>query len=125
MILGIGMDIVKVERMERAIARHGDHFRNRVFTAGEREYCERHVLPWQSYAARFAVKEAVFKALGRGWSACGGYPSVEVVRDEHGKPGVILHGKAAEFAERLGVSRVFVTITHDAGISAAVAIMEG
>jgi holo-[acyl-carrier protein] synthase len=124
MIIGIGMDIVKVERMERAIARYGDHFRNRVFTAGEQEYCDRHAQPWESYAARFAVKEAVFKALGHGWSACGGYTAVEVVRDERGKPGVLLWKKAAEFAEQLGVSKILVTITHDAGISAAVAILE-
>ncbi len=124
MIVGIGMDIVKVERMERAIDRHGDHLKKRVFTAGEQEYCDRHAMPWESYAARFAVKEAVFKALGRGWSACGGYTAVEVIRDEHGKPGALLHRKAAEFAEQLGVARIWVTITHDAGISAAVAILE-
>jgi holo-[acyl-carrier protein] synthase len=124
MIIGVGMDIVKVERMERAIVHYGARFKNRVFTAGEQAYCDRHTSPWESYAARFAVKEAVFKALGWGWSACGGYTSVEVARGEYGQPGVKLHGNAAEFAEQNGVSRIFVTITHDAGISAAVAILE-
>ena len=124
MIIGIGMDIVKVERMEAAIARFGNHLKNRVFSPREQEYCDRHVMPGESYAARFAVKEAVFKALGRGWTTCGGYTAVEVGRDETGKPEVILHKKAAEFSEQLGVSRIFVTISHDAGISAAIAILE-
>lgn len=123
-IIGIGMDIVNVERMERAIAHYGARFKNRVFTAGEQAYCDRHVAPWESYAARFAVKEAVFKALGRGCSACGGYTSVEVESGEHGQPVVQLHDNAAMFAGQYGVSRIFVTITHDAGLSAAVAILE-
>lgn len=125
MIRGIGMDIVKVERMERAIVRHGSHIRNRIFTRGEQEYCAGKADPHECYAARFAVKEAVFKALGRGWSECGGYTSVEVVSGELGKPDVLLHGRAATFAERLGVSRIFVTITHDGGISAATVVLEG
>lgn len=125
MIIGIGMDIARVDRMERAILRHGDHFRNRVFTPGEQAYCSRKAFPYESYAARFAVKEAVFKALGHGWTECGGYTSVEVVSGAHGKPDVTLHGHAREFADRLGVARVFVTITHDAGLAAAVAVLEG
>ena len=124
MIIGIGMDIVKVERIEKAITRYGDRFKNKIFNIVEREYCERQSQSGASYAARFAVKEAVFKALGRGCYDCGGYTSVEVGPDERGKPEVFLHSKAAEFSEQLGVSRIFVTITHDAGISAAVVIME-
>jgi holo-[acyl-carrier protein] synthase len=125
MIIGIGMDIAKVERMEKAMLRHGAHFRDRVFTPGEQAYCSRKHSPYESYAARFAVKEAVFKALGHGWSQCGGYTSIEVVSGETGKPEVVLHGKAKLFAEQRGVRRAFITITHDAGISAAVAILEG
>ncbi len=125
MIIGLGMDIAKVDRMERAMIRHGERFRDRIFTPGEQEYCSRKHYPYESYAARFAVKEAVFKALGHGWSECGGYASVEVVFGESGRPEAVLHGKARNFAERLGVARVFITITHDAGVSAAVAILEG
>ncbi len=125
MIIGIGMDISQVERMERAISRRGSRFRNRVFTPGEQAYCDRKSYPYESYAARFAVKEAAFKALGHGWSECGGYTSVEVASMESGKPGIVLHGLAREFAEHLGVRNLFVTITHDAGISAAVVILEG
>jgi len=119
------MDIAQVERMEQSIIRHGERFKNRVFTRGEQEYCARKQYPYESYAARFAVKEAVFKALGRGWSECGGYASVEVVSRERGRPDVELHGNSRRFAEELGVRRIFITITHDAGISAAVAILEG
>ncbi|MHB9028286.1 MAG: holo-ACP synthase [Candidatus Latescibacterota bacterium] len=125
MIIGIGMDIAKVERMEQAMLRHGERFRNRVFTPGEQAYCSRKHYPYESYAARFAVKEAVFKALGRGWSQCGGYTSIEVVSSTSGKPEVAFHGKAKLLAEQLGVRRAFITITHDAGLSAAVAILEG
>lgn len=125
MIVGIGMDIAQVERMERAIGRRGVRFKDRVFTPGEQAYCDRKSYPWESYAARFAVKEAAFKALGHGWSECGGYTSVEVVSEKSGKPGIALHGRARDFAERLGVKNLFVTITHDAGLSAAVVVLEG
>lgn len=124
MIIGIGMDVAKVERMEQVMLRYGDRFRNRVFTPGEQAYCSRKHYPYESYAARFAVKEAVFKALGHGWSQCGGYTSIEVVSGETGKPEVLFHGKARILAEHLGVRRAFISITHDAGISAAVAILE-
>lgn len=125
MILGIGMDIARVERMERAVLRHGARFLNRVFTPGEREYCSRKHIPYERYAARFAVKEAAFKALGHGWTECGGYSSVETVSGASGEPGVILHGKAGKLAASLGVKRIFVTITHDAGVAAAVVVLEG
>ena len=124
MIIGLGIDILRVDRIKQAIDRHGTRFTDRVFTAGEQEYCASKSNSFESLAARFSVKEAAFKALGRGWDACGGFTSVEVVSDAYKRPGVILHGNAKTIADELGVVNIFVSITHHAGISAAVVILE-
>ena len=124
MILGIGIDIVRDDRIERAINRWGEKFLGRIFTEGERQYCDGHAGSTVRYAARFAVKEAVFKALGCGWDECGGFTSVEVVRSAYGRPEAVLHGRARGFGEDKGVARMHVTITHDAGVAAAVAVLE-
>ena len=124
MIIGIGIDIVRTERIEQIIVLHGERFINRVFTAGEREYCSGKTMKYESYAARFSAKEALFKAFGRGWAECG-FTAVEVVSDNRGKPGIILHDSAKVIAEELGVNRIFLSVTHDTGVSAAVVILEG
>lgn len=125
MIVGIGIDIIKVERLEKAIGRHGERFTKRVFTNSELVYCSGKKTRYESLAARFSVKEAAFKALGRGWDECGGFTSVEVVSDSNRRPSIVFHGKAKHYAESLNVSNAFVTITHDSGIAAAVVVLEG
>ena len=125
MILGIGMDIVETCRIERAVLRFGERFWSRIFTPSEKMYCFGKVSPWNSLAARFAAKEAAFKALGRGWPDSGGYASVEVRMDEQGRPGLIFHGKARMIADALGVRNVLVSLTHDGGYAAASVILEG
>ncbi len=124
MVVGIGMDIVEIRRIEDAADRFGDRFLRRVFTADERSACASKKHPAESYAARFAAKEAAFKALGSGWDAAGGFTAVEVVTGEGGRPGLVFHGDARDRAERLGVNRVHLSMTHDAGISAAVVVLE-
>ena len=124
MILGLGIDILRIDRIEQAIDRYGKRFTDRVFTVGEQDYCASKSNSFESLAARFSVKEAAFKALGRGWDACGGFTSVEIVSDAYKRPGVILHGNAKTIADELGVVNIFVSITHHAGISAAVVILE-
>ena len=124
MICGIGIDISQVERIRRAHERFGERFLDRIYTTVEQAYCFRKKYPYESLAARFAVKEAAFKALGHGWSACGGYRSVEVVNEPSGCPTLRFYGKARMIADTLAVSRSFVTITHDGGISAAVVVLE-
>lgn len=124
MIAGIGIDLVSIERIETAVARYGGRFARRVFTAGELDYCMSRQRGGESYAARFAVKEAAFKALGRGWDECGGFTSVEVISGGNGRPTVAFHGKAREFAMLAGIACVHVTITHDHGIAAAVVVLE-
>lgn len=124
MIRGIGIDIVHIERIERAIKRYGELFLNRVFTKSEKEYCSGKTRSLESYAARFAVKEAAFKALGRGWSECGGFKSVEVYEDEHNRPFIKFHNMAERLSKESNVKNVYISISHDAGISAAVVIFE-
>ena len=124
MPVGLGVDIVELERMERILARTKS-FETRVFTEGEREYCRSKANPAHHFAARFAAKEAVCKALGTGIFAQGiTLHDVEVVRDRHGRPAVQLHGRAAEIAAELGVVDVPLSIsyTHSVVVANAVTI---
>ena len=124
MISGIGIDILKVDRIRQAIDHHGKRFTDRVFTPGEQKYCASKRNAYESLAARFSVKEAAFKSLGRGWDECGGFKSVEVVSDDKNRPSVVFHGRAKQFAKNLNIRNIFVSITHHAGLSAAVVILE-
>src|SRR6516225_4088801 len=107
-IVGIGVDLIEVERVKQALTRlvTGARFRQRVFTEREIAYCESRGQPrYQSYAARFAAKEAVMKAIGTGWSRNAGWIEIEVVRLRGQAPTITLNGKAAAFARRRGVAR--------------------
>ena len=109
MSVGLGVDIVEIERMRRILDRTPS-FAHKVFTDAEQDYCNRKGNPATHYAARFAAKEAVCKALGTGILASGiGMRDVEVVRDSHGKPAIALHGAAARIAEEQGVIDVAIT----------------
>ena len=121
-IVGTGVDMIEVERVERALSRlgTGDRFRQRVFTKNEIAYCDSRGRPrYQSYAARFAAKEAVMKALGTGWNRHVGWNDVEVIRQRGRAPIIVLHGKAAEFAARLGVARIHLSLSHTASFAIA------
>jgi len=125
MILGIGIDLVKVERIERAVGRWSGGFTARVFTEGELDYCLRQKSPAVHLAARFGVKEAVMKAFGTGWSGGVRWTDVEVVRGESGRPGVVLSGRLMEMAADMGVKETLVSFTHDGGYAVAQAILTG
>jgi holo-[acyl-carrier protein] synthase len=115
MIIGGGVDMVEVERIRQALEdrRIGQRFRARVFTAQEIHYCEKRQRgKYESYAGRFAAKEAVMKALGRGWGAKVRWLDIEVGRAKNGKPEIILHHTTAELAEQLGIRRWILSITH-------------
>jgi len=114
-IAGIGVDIVDLERFERAIART-PKLLTRLFTAAERE------LPSHSLAARFAAKEAVVKALGRADSVVA--VDIEVVSDEHGNPDIVLHGAVAQVAAGRGIRRWHLSMTHDGGVACAFVVAE-
>jgi len=128
MIIAIGNDLAEVERIRAALEnpRTGIRFRNRVYTAGEQEYCERRrVSKYQSYAARFAAKEATMKALGRGWGRYVGWLDIEVMRHRGSRPQILLHGKAKEHAASLGIIRFHLALTHTALLAEAQVIAEG
>lgn len=115
MIISTGIDLAEVGRIQAAIedARIGKRFRDRVFTADEIAYCEKKQRgKYESYAGRFAAKEAVMKALGRGWGAKVRWLDIEVARARSGKPEIVLHDKTAELAAELGIRRWALSITH-------------
>jgi len=112
MIVGIGVDIARTARIEQTLERHGGRFVNRVFTTGEISYCERFKNRAERYAARFAAKEAAFKALGTGWREGVRWLDVEITDLPSGKPELALSGRAQEIARELGVTRMAVSISH-------------
>lgn len=125
MIVGTGVDIAEVPRIAQAIARYGERFLKRVFTEGEIRYCESKANRIERYAARFAAKEAAMKALGTGWNYGVRWRDCEVTRPPGGRPTMKFHGKAAEFAARLGASNVALSLTHTAEQAFAQVILEG
>ena len=115
MIISAGTDLAEVERIQAALEdpRSGRRFRDRVFTGNEIAYCEKKRRgKYESYAGRFAAKEAVMKALGRGWGAKVRWLDIEVVRARSGKPEIVLYDKTAKLAEELGIRRWALSITH-------------
>ncbi|MFN0244649.1 MAG: holo-ACP synthase [Planctomycetota bacterium] len=123
-VVGIGMDLAQIARFEAALERRGERLLERLFTDGERAYCERRKSRITNYTGRFAVKEAVMKVLGTGWARGVRWRDIEVVRAPGSAPQVVLHGVAAAIAKQKGIARIHITITHDAGIAAAVAVAE-
>jgi holo-[acyl-carrier protein] synthase len=117
--LRVGIDLIEIARVRRALERHGDGFRGRCFTEAERAYCDAKPNPAQHYAGRFAAKEAVGKALGSGvyftWR--------EIEIRGRPKPGVELSGRTARYAERLGGGQIELSITHSRELAAAVAVV--
>lgn len=124
MIVGLGLDIAEIDRIEAAIKRHGAPFLERIYTANEVAYCEKHKNKYERYAARFAAKEAAMKALGTGWSNGVRWRDIEVVRAASGKPSLHLEGKAGEVAMKLGVKNIALTITHSGNLALAEVIFE-
>ena len=124
MIVGLGMDITEVDRMEAAIGRRGRAFLERLFTPAEIAYCERHRNRAERFAGRFAAKEAAMKALGTGWARGVRWIDIEVVRQPSGKPTLALSGSARKIADQLGVKHIAVTITHDGNTALAQVIFE-
>lgn len=124
MIVGTGIDIAEVPRIAQAIDRYGDRFLHRIFTEGEIQYCESKANRVERYAARFAAKEAAMKALGTGWNHGVRWRDVEVRRESGGRPTLAFHGKAAEFASKLGAVHVALSLSHTASEAIAQVILE-
>jgi holo-[acyl-carrier protein] synthase len=124
MIVGTGIDIAEVPRIRQSIERFGDRFLQRIYTPGEIRYCDSKANRAERYAARFAAKEAAMKALGTGWNHGVRWRDCEVVRQPGGRPSIVFHGKAAEFAARLGVKNTALSLTHTAEQAMAQVILE-
>jgi holo-[acyl-carrier protein] synthase len=123
-IVGLGIDIAEIDRIEAAITRHGRRFIDRIYTPAEIEYCERFRNRAERYAGRFAAKEAAMKALGTGWSRGVHWVDIEVTRQPGGRPTLTLHGPTQQHAQRLGVRQISLSITHSGNIAFAEAIFE-
>ena len=124
MIVGSGIDLVEISRIQQSVQRFGQRFLNRVYTAAEQAYCLRKRNSAESLAARFAAKEAGAKALGTGISHGVSWLEIEVVREPSGRPTIKFHGRAAEIAQRMGVGHVALSITHTATLSMASVLVE-
>jgi holo-[acyl-carrier protein] synthase len=126
MILGLGVDIVDIGRVERLLGAHGSRALERLFTPNEAAYCNGKLRPAQHFAARLAAKEAAFKALsGTDEARAIGWREIEVSLEKDGRPTLTLHGRAAARAAELGANRFFVSMTHDAGSAHATVLLEG
>jgi holo-[acyl-carrier protein] synthase len=124
MIVGTGIDIAEVPRIRKAIERFGDRFLQRVFTPAEILYCDSKANRAERYAARFAAKEAAMKAIGTGWNHGVRWRDCEVTRMPGGRPTLTFHGKAAEFAGKLGVKHAALSLSHTAEQAIAQVILE-
>lgn len=121
-MLSIGVDLSEVARIEALIARYGARFLDRVFTTQEQAYCNGRVT---SLAARFAIKEAVAKALGTGMGEQVTWREVEVVNDAQGKPLLLLHGKTRAHAESLGLQQWAISLSHTEALAIAFVVATG
>jgi holo-[acyl-carrier protein] synthase len=124
MIVGTGVDIAETSRIEEVFERHGERFSKRLYTPEEIAYCEKFKNKAERYAARFAAKEAAFKALGTGWRNGVRWLDVEVTHLASGKPELVLTGRALEVARELGVTRTSVSISHSDRYVVAQVILE-
>lgn len=124
MIVGTGIDIAEVPRIRQSIERFGQRFLERVYTEGEMRYCDSKANRAERYAARFAAKEAAMKALGTGWNHGVRWRDCEVARQPGGRPTMRFHGKAGEFAAKLGVKNIALSISHTETEAIAQVILE-
>lgn len=124
MIVGSGIDLTEIARIQHSVERFGERFLNKVYTVGEQAYCLRKRKSAESLAARFAAKEAAAKALGTGISQGVTWQEIEVVREPSGRPSLAFHGRARELASRLGVTNAALSLTHTADLAMASVVLE-
>ena len=124
MIVGSGIDLVEIDRIQRSLERYGARFLDRVYTPAEQAYCLKKRNAAESLAARFAAKEAGAKALGTGMSHGVTWVEIEVVREPGGRPTLRFHGRAAERARRLNVRQAALSLTHSAKLAVASVVLE-
>jgi len=124
-VIGIGIDVVEVDRIKSSVEEFSERFLNRVFTKSEQEYCHKQKMPELHLAARFAAKEAIAKAFGTGIGNEVGWLDMEILRKESGEPEVKLCGGARGYARQRGVGQIMVSLTHAKQYAAANAVILG
>jgi holo-[acyl-carrier protein] synthase len=125
MIVGIGVDIIDIPRLERALEQHGDRFRDRIFTAREIAYCETPLRRAERYATRFAAKEAARKAIGAATPVRAlAWHDIEIISSNEGAPQLEFHGRAGELIRQLGVTGAQVSLSHAIDQAVAFVILE-
>jgi holo-[acyl-carrier protein] synthase len=123
MTSGVGIDMIEVERIAKKINKESG-FRELVFSNAEIAYCEAKKNKFEHYAARFAAKEAFFKALGTGWAENTAFNQVEIINNKEGKPEIALSGVTKETINKMGIKNVLVSLSHINAIASAVVIIE-
>jgi holo-[acyl-carrier protein] synthase len=123
MVIGLGIDMIEVERIAEKIGKDGG-FRELIFSNNEIAYCEQKKNKFEHYAARFAAKEALFKALGTGWQEGTSFSEVEVTNTENGKPQLSFSGNTANIINAMQLSNILVSLTHLKSVASAVVIIE-
>ena len=124
MIIAIGVDSIEIARVHALLERSGGRFERRIFTAAETAYCRGRHRPAESFAARFAAKEAVLKCLGTGWASGAGFRQIEVTRRDSGETALTLDGAAAARAAARDILRWHVSLTHTETTATAFVIAE-
>src|SRR5258708_31046549 len=122
MILGVGIDIIEVSRIQASHEKFGERFLNRILHPAEIAYCLSHTVPGPFLAARFAAKEAISKAFGTGIGAQLSWQDMEIRRKESGEPFVVLHGKGKELFQSRGAKQLLISLSHTANYAAATAV---
>jgi len=123
-VLGVGVDIIETERIERSLERFGERFLHRVFTDGEIAYCQSMKYPARHFAARFAAKEAVSKAFGTGIGKAMGWRNIDIRKKKSGEPFLVFSGPAQELATQRGVTSALVTLSHTEYHAMACVVLE-
>ena len=124
MIYGIGIDLVRIERMERVIGRWGDRFIHRIFTQKEKTFCFKRTSPFSAFALRFAAKEAFSKAIGLGMRKGIKWREIEIFNDPSGKPGLALHGTSLKICRKKGIARIHLSLSDEGAYAAAIVVLE-
>lgn len=125
MILGLGVDIIEVARVQGSLDRFGERFLKRLLLPGEIAYCQSHKTPGPFVAARFAAKEAISKAFGTGIGSQLGWHDMEICRKESGEPFVVLHGGGKDLFAARHAKQLLITLSHTQNYATAVAVLEG
>lgn len=124
MVYGVGIDIISTERIKQSLERYGDRFTARIYTPGEIEYCRTRKYPHLHYAARFAAKEALVKALGTGFRFGIKHTEIETVLNDLGKPDILLHNTTAAISQQKGITRLSLSLSHNDEQATAIVVAE-